>query len=91
MDSWVQEREEIRIRMELNEARTQKAEELLAAIALKLGGKKEKVRKELIVESVGSWDPCNLSLSLVFFYSHSIKTPLEPCQETFSCKLNKGK
>ncbi|KAE9586507.1 putative nucleotidyltransferase, Ribonuclease H [Lupinus albus] len=37
MDSWVQEREEIQIRMELNEARTQKAEELLAAIALKLG------------------------------------------------------
>ncbi|KAF1889275.1 hypothetical protein Lal_00024598 [Lupinus albus] len=37
MDSWVQEREEIRIRMELNEAKTKKAEDLLVAIAMKLG------------------------------------------------------
>ena len=37
MEEWAKEREEIRTRMELNEARTKKNEELLAAIAAKLG------------------------------------------------------
>ncbi|KAF1890975.1 hypothetical protein Lal_00001108 [Lupinus albus] len=36
-ESWNQEREEICMRLELNEARTKRTEDLLAAIALKLG------------------------------------------------------
>ncbi|KAF1895727.1 hypothetical protein Lal_00037843 [Lupinus albus] len=37
MENWVQEKEEMRSRIELNEARTKKTEDLLAAITVKLG------------------------------------------------------
>ncbi|KAF1891612.1 hypothetical protein Lal_00008040 [Lupinus albus] len=53
MDSWIEEkeelrleREEIRSRLELNEVRTKKTKELLAAIAMKLGVSRDEESSE---------------------------------------------